>query len=189
MYFPLPIDRNPRGRVSWLVEITAVFSSHWVWNQQQVGVASFVRLDNDVISSVGPHPWSEGQAIDNCNAGLCHSQKVLQVKGNNELRSGLISFLSWCRRWGRSYMLGLCLIFTLVVGCWFTTRHVSDLWDHICRSIPCSRSFTPCKDNSSLNQPWCVFPINVSIVWPCWSQVCTLSCRDSGKQQFNQQRI
>lgn len=60
-------------------------------------MASFVRLDNDVISSVGPHPsapWSEGQAIGNCNAGLRHSQKVLQVKGNNELRSGLISFLS-----------------------------------------------------------------------------------------------
>lgn len=32
-------------------------------------VASFVRLDKDVIPSVGPHPsapWGEGLEIDNC---------------------------------------------------------------------------------------------------------------------------
>lgn len=37
------------------------------------GEASFVRLDNDVISSVGPlpsAPWSEGLEIDNGSAGL-----------------------------------------------------------------------------------------------------------------------
>lgn len=50
----------------------------------QFSVASFVWLDNTVISSVGPHlsaPWSEGLEIDNCSAGLCNirSQKVVRV--------------------------------------------------------------------------------------------------------------
>lgn len=57
-------------------------------------MASFVRLDNDVISSVGPYPsarWSEGLETDNFSAGMCHfcSQKLLKVSGNNEYYSTL----------------------------------------------------------------------------------------------------
>ena len=43
------------------------------------GVASFVRLDNDVISSVGPRPsapWSEGLHTDNGSAGCVTSDGI-----------------------------------------------------------------------------------------------------------------
>lgn len=51
--------------------------------------------------------------------------------------------------------------------------HVPKSWDHICGSIPGSRSFTPFEDNSSLFQP---------LMRPCGLQDFALS--ESGKQQF-----
>lgn len=49
---------------------------------------SFVRLDKDVMCSVGPQssaPWSEDLKDGNCSAGMCHfcSSEVVKEKGRD----------------------------------------------------------------------------------------------------------
>lgn len=128
----------------WFVEITDVLSGINPAAGRHVA-AGFVRLDNDVISPVGPHPstpWSVGLQTDESSAGMCHFcfQELLKVTSGSEWRRSLISLRVRAENEAAvvngPFYSGSCvvevvwLIFIPVVVLGFTTRHVSSLEDY-----------------------------------------------------------